>query len=159
MKFPSYTFFTDTVDYGDSFGPFIRINPKYKYHPDLAIHEHEHVKQWYQMTFVAVLCYIIICSVGSIFLPTILTNFPLHSSVLLLCCTLDRFFYKHITSYRQYKEVKSYAKQIKFLCEENKFKLSERPIYIDHFSNVLSVGYNLNISYKTAHSLITKELS
>jgi hypothetical protein len=117
MKFPSYTFFTEKVKYGDSFGPFIRINPKYKYQPDLAIHEHEHVKQWYQITFATFLFYIVMCLTVSVIIPSLITNFLLHVSVLFLCSTLDRFFYKHFTSYRQYKEVNAYAKQIDFLCK------------------------------------------
>jgi hypothetical protein len=158
MKFPSYTFFTEKVKYADSFGPFIRINPKYKYQPDLAIYEHEHVKQWYQITFTVILSYIILCLSISVFLPSLITNFLLHGSVLLLCSVIERFLYKHFTAYRQYTEVRAYAKQIDFLCIDNKYKLREMPMYIDHFSSVLCNGYNLKLSHRTAVDLISKEL-
>jgi hypothetical protein len=155
MKFPSYTTFTDKVPYGDSYGPFIRINPKYKYHIDLAIHEHEHVRQWYQLTF---LLYFIVCLMGAVFLPSLLTSFVIHSCVFFLCSTVDGFVYTHNTAYRQYKEVKAFAKQIKFLCEENKSNSSQKIAYIAKYANVLSIAYNLNITYDTAHYLISKEM-
>jgi hypothetical protein len=159
MKFPSYTIFTEKANYSDSFGPIIRINPKYKYHPDLAIYEHEHVKQWHQLTLATFSFYIMAYLLGSVFLSLLLTHFILHSFALIFCASLNRLLYKYSTSYRQYTEVKAFAKQIKFLCEEHTFRPEKRYMYINHFSNVLSTGYKLDISYEKAQFLINKELA
>lgn len=89
---------------GESYGPLIKLRPKYADDQGLLEHEKVHVRQWYVMTAAA------LASVGIFALLVSPSLLPL-AGLAPACHTL---LYKFGRPYRQWCEVRAYRKQIAY---------------------------------------------
>ena len=102
-----YYFFkaTDSVseDFGgETYGPLIRLRPKYANDHGLLEYEKTHVRQWYALMAIGVL----LCTMLTLFASSAL--WPVYG----LAPWLHTLLYKFVRPYRRWSEVQAYRKQI-----------------------------------------------
>lgn len=133
----SYTQYTNNIPEGFggvSYGPYIKIRPKYK--DDSGIHAHEqlHAKQWWTWFLVGAVAAYLLWPLGSFYwYYALLGGMGMHA-----------ILYKFVHAYRLWCEVRAYRKQLGYYADDRSLK----------FAGFISSKYGLNISIEDAQKLL-----
>lgn len=138
MQLPKILHVTPKVKHADSRGPYIRINPKYIEDVGLLLHEKEHVRQWYSVTFVLFIPYLI-CAFAFV-------SWPWHVVAFIYCSSV----FNLATTYSKWARLK--AEVLAF-----RVQLKHDPRHLFHLATVLASSYDLGITTATAVRLLKKE--
>ena len=140
MKLPHYVQITDETPYGDSKFFRIRLNPKYKDHKGLLLHEYTHVKQWYVGLVVGLVIALVVYAVFQ------REDYTLYA--LCIAPSLKGLLYTFIKPCRLYMEIQAFQQQL------TTKPVKQREHYIKAYAKIIANNYNINVSEEhVAHRL------
>ena len=133
----SYTHYTDDIKEGFggvSFGPYIRIRPKYKDDSGIHAHEQTHANQWWAWFLAgAVAAYFLYPQGEFLWYYALLTGAGAHGII-----------YKFYAGYRLWCEVRAYRVQLGHYATDRRLL----------FAGFIAKSYGLNISTESAYQLL-----
>lgn len=135
----SYTHYTDSIPTGFggvSYGPYIRIRPKYREDSGIHAHEQVHANQWW--------AWFLAGAVAAYFLYP-LGNFYWYYA-LLAGVGMHAVLYKFVHAYRLWSEVQAYKLQAGYYADDRRLL----------FAKFIATKYKLNISTEKAYALLIK---
>lgn len=133
----SYTFYTDNIPEGFggvSYGPYIKIRPKYREDSGIHAHEQTHANQWW--------AWFLAGAVAAYFLHP-LGNFYWYYA-LLAGVGMHGLLYKFVQAYRLWCEVRAYRVQLGHYATDKRLQ----------FAGFISHSYRLDISTEDAFLLL-----
>ena len=133
----AYTNYTDDIKEGFggvSYGPYIKIRPKYKDDGGIQAHEDTHAKQWWAWMLAGTLAALVVEPLGSF----------LWYYALLAGAGMHAVLYKFVHAYRLWCEVKAYRVQAQYYADDRRLL----------FAKFISTKYRLNISTEDAFLLL-----
>ena len=136
----SYIHYTDSIPAGFggvSYGPYIRILPKYRNDAGIHAHEQVHANQWWAWMGIGTVAAIALYPQG---------NFYWYYA-LLVGVVMHAILYRFVHGYRLWCEVQAYRKQMTYYADDRSWQ----------FAGFIANKYGLNLSQYDAHVLLTKK--
>ena len=135
----SYIHYTDSIPEGFggvSYGPYIKIRPKYKDDGGIHAHEQTHAKQWWSWFLVGAVAAYLLWPLGNVYwYYALLAGVGMHFAL-----------YKFVHAYRLWCEVKAYRVQAQYYADDRRLL----------FAKFISTKYRLNISLEQAYAALIK---
>lgn len=121
---------------GVSYGPYIRIRPKYKDDSGIHAHEQAHAGQWWAWVLLGVVAAFFLYPQGNY----------LWYYALLLGASIHAVLYKFHSGYRLLCEVRAYKHQAGYYADDRRLL----------FAKFISTKYDLGISTERAYAALIK---
>lgn len=135
----SYIHYTDDIPEGFggvSYGPYIKIRPKYKDDSGIHAHEQVHAKQWWAWFLAGAVVAYFLWPLGEfLWYYALLAGVGMHFAL-----------YKFVHAYRLWSEVQAYKLQACYYADDRRLL----------FAKFISTKYRLNISLEQAYAALIK---